>query len=61
MSLKKLTINKDDLPMTVELKGKNGQCEFYMLTPASRKFGACLQKIVQPLRRLVKDNRCQNY
>ncbi len=60
MSLKKLIIKKRELPLTLELQGENGECEIYMLTPASRKFGACLQKVIQPLRRLIVDTRCHN-
>lgn len=47
---KMLEINSRDLPIALLLKGENGQQEVYMIAPAGRKFGACLQKVNDLLR-----------
>lgn len=60
MSLKTLIIKKRELPMTLELQGENGECELYILQPAGRKFGACLNKVTSALRHLVRDTRCHS-
>lgn len=50
---RKLVIQNCDLPLPIEIQGKNGEREIYMLTPAGRKFGACLTKAPEMLRRLL--------
>jgi hypothetical protein len=49
---KKLIIKSKDLPLPLELQGENGEREIYILKPAGRKFGACLNKVPDMLRRL---------
>ncbi len=50
---KPLVLELRELPKTVVLIGRNGQREVYQLVPASRKFGAALQKIVGQVRESV--------
>jgi predicted transcriptional regulator len=52
-SEQKLIIHSRDLPLPLEIQGENGEREIYMLTPAGRKFGACLTKVPDMLRRLL--------
>ncbi len=54
MNGKMIEINSRDLPLTVRLKGDCGQEEFYLIAPAGRKFGASLQKVIDPLRRMLR-------
>jgi len=48
-----LVINSRDLPLPIILEGENGMCEVYTLSPAGRKFGASLQKVMGSVRRLL--------
>jgi hypothetical protein len=45
-----LILKRSDLPKVVSLVGDHGEQEFYTIAPASRKFGASLQKITGLLR-----------
>lgn len=49
-----LIIRDSELPMQIELRGQNGEREFYLLLPARKKFGACLNKVTAPIRRIFK-------
>jgi hypothetical protein len=40
-----LELNIRSLPILIELKGENGECELYEIKPAGRKFGAMLNKV----------------
>lgn len=51
---KKLIIKSRDLPLCLELHGENGEQEEYLISPAGRKFGACLTKLPQMLRQMRK-------
>jgi|LGVE01.1.fsa_nt_gb hypothetical protein len=51
---KKLIINSRDLPLRLELCGENGEREEYLINPAGRKFGACLTKVPQMLRQMLR-------
>jgi hypothetical protein len=49
-----LVIKVEDLPISIVLVGKDGrEAEAYQLMPASRKFGASLQKCVGMARELI--------
>ena len=53
MNHKKMVIQQQELPLPIEIQGKNGEREIYMLNPAGRnKFGACLNKVIDPLRQV---------
>ena len=49
-----LIIRDTQLPLPIELRGKHGEREYYLLIPAGNKFGACLNKVTAPLRRMFK-------
>ncbi len=48
-----LVLKLSQLPKFVEILGKEGEREFYEIKPAGRKFGACLCKVENPVRRLL--------
>lgn len=40
--MEKIHLNVNELPKLIELKNNNGEIKLYLLLPAGRKFGACL-------------------
>lgn len=47
-AIEKLVLQEDELPKVLEVVGHSGQRAFYNVMPASRKFGASLQKVEGP-------------
>ena len=45
-----LILKENELPKILEVVGHSGERAFYMIKPAGRKFGACLQGVDQPLK-----------
>ena len=45
-----LILQEDELPKVLEIVSHAGERIFYMIKPAGRKFGACLQGVDQSLR-----------
>ncbi|GFE61803.1 hypothetical protein AOG2_23910 [Geobacter sp. AOG2] len=50
---KHLVIKSADLPIPLEVVGPNGEQEFYLLQPATKRFGAYLNKIAEPLQKML--------
>jgi len=48
-----LVVRQSQLPLQIELVGDKGEREHYFLMPASRKVGACLNKVAAPLLRMI--------
>ena len=51
--IKTLILQENELPKILEVVGHSGERAFYIIKPAGRKFGACLQGVDQPLRDAV--------
>ena len=43
MKNKNIQFNVKELPIRIQIKGESGEQKDYILTPAGKKFGACLQ------------------
>jgi hypothetical protein len=53
---KYLIVKSADLPLPLEVVGPNGEKEYYLLQPATKRFGAYLNKIAKPLQKMLFGN-----